>query len=501
MSQARRHVIRRECIDLAVEGGESDGFALQGQLAALCQGELAAALDQAFSRAAPGDEHWQFERIEVDVGNFTPETFARDFAATVAAAVEEQLRTRTPRMVAEPELAVADTGDARMSGAQSVHQALLYFLATGVLPWWFRLPEGRTLEAVVSEAWGAVPAEPGSTAAPPRVLLLRALAAPAARWRLARQFSTGWLERLLEQLAPGAPAVLREVVSAVRREAPAAVAEGVPEQAWVAAFACLAVDQAITPTPLVEAWAAIAPELLPAGVAERVARASASHGGTPAPPQHGGTEPAGERPAMTSDHPAKKHDTQAAAATQPAVGVAPMASIATATKALDLQEGSFVDCAGLVLLHPFLPQLFERRGVAADGELVQPDRALALLHFLATGQASAPEHALLLPKLLCGMEPSAVAGAPVELSEEDRGEAESLLQAAISHWGALGEATPDALRGNFLVRPGKLSSRGDDDRLQVERQAWDLLLGRLPWGIGVVRLPWMRRMLWVEWTY
>ena len=502
MSQARRHVIRRECADLAVDGSESEGFALQGQLAALCQGELAAALDEAFSRVVPGDEHWQFERIEVDAGDFTPETFARDFVAAVAKAVEEQVRTRMPQVVTPPELALADAGDLRVSGAQSVHQALLYFLATGVLPWWFRLPEGSSLEAAVDEAWGVARGGQGPAGAPPRALLLRTLAVPTARLRLARQFSAGFLERLLEQLAPGTTAVLRGVVSAVRSEASTTMAKGIPEQAWVATFDCLAKHQAITPELLAEAWAAIAPEALPPGVAARIAGAPVSHDGLQALPQHGGTTHASERQAMTSNDPTIRHDTQAAAGLQPAVGATiPAASTTPAAQALDLQEGVFVDCAGLVLLHPFLPQLFEWRGVAVDGQLVQPDRALALLHFLATGQTSAPEHALLLPKLLCGLEPSAVAGAPAELSEEDREAAENLLKAAIGHWSVLGDTSPDALRGNFLVRQGKLSRRGDDDQLQVERQSWDMLLGHLPWGIGVVRLPWMRRMLWVEWPY
>jgi len=77
-----------------------------------------------------------------------------------------------------------------------------------------------------------------------------------------------------------------------------------------------------------------------------------------------------------------------------------------------------------------------------------------------------------------------------------------LLQAVIGHWDALRNTTPDGLRGTFLTRPGKLSQRPDGDYLlQVESQSFDILLERLPWGIGVVKLPWMERMLWVEWAY
>jgi len=512
MSQDRRHVIRRECIDLAVEGSESEGFALQGRVAALCQGALATALDEAFERAAPGDEHWQFERIEVDAGSFTPESFERDFVAAVVAAVEQQVRVRKEQAVVRPAVA-ADEGDVRRTGAQSMEAAFFYFLATGALPWWYKLPEGRTLEALVSEAWdghalreteahgqgqGGAP----SIGLPMRTALLRVLGSPVARLRLARQFSRGFLERVLEQLVPSAPALLREVVAAVRRAISIAVPDIIPEHAWAAAFACVAAQRAITPRHLLEAWAALAPELVTPAVIESVSGSPAVHGGTATPAQHGGNTTVSGRPGMTSNNASNHLDSHRAIEAPPtsSSAITPHGA-AAATRPIDLHEGVFVDCAGVVLLHPFLPQLFKRLDIAVDDRIVQPDRALALLHFLATGQAQAPEHALVLPKLLCGLEPSVLAGAPVELSDVEQKEAEGLLQAAIEYWTALGETSLDGFRGNFLVRPGKLSKRGDDDLLQVEKQSWDILLGQLPWGIGAVRLPWMPRMLWVEWPY
>jgi hypothetical protein len=500
MSQARSHVIRRECIDLAVEGGESDGFALQGQLASLCQGELSAALDEAFSRAAPGEKHWQFERIEVDAGHFTPESLTRDFVAAVAAAVEEQVRVRKAQAIAQPEIA-AEEGDVQWSGAQSIDQALLYFLATGALPWWCRLPEGRTLESMLGEAWSEAQGQGGIVDVPWRAALARVLSSPVARLRLARQFSGQFLGRVLERLAPAALAILREVVAAVYRELAVAVPQAIPEQAWAAAFACAVTQRTIAPRPLLDAWAILAPESITPAVIASVVRAAAMHGADRALKHHGGDTTASERQAMTSNAAPTSHDTDNATSTQALDGTPSGHKAAASAKPLDLHEGVFIDCAGVVLLHPFLSRLFERLELIADDQLLQPERALALLHFLATGQSSAPEHALVLPKLLCGMEPSDLAGAPVELSEADRTEAENLLQAAIAYWPAIGQTTPDGFRGNFLVRKGKLSKRGDNDLLQVEKQGWDILLGQLPWSIGVVRLPWMRRMLWVEWPY
>jgi hypothetical protein len=167
---------------------------------------------------------------------------------------------------------------------------------------------------------------------------------------------------------------------------------------------------------------------------------------------------------------------------------------------IDLAEGVYVGSAGVVLLHPFLPQLFGALGIAAEGTLVQPERALCLLHFLATGQRRAPEYELLLPKLLCGLPLEEPVDTRIALTTAEEEEAVALLEAVIRHWDALGEASVDGLRGTFLVRPGKLSQRADGDRLlQVEARSFDILLDRLPWGLGTIQLPWMKRILWVEW--
>lgn len=493
MSLAQRHVIRRESIDLTVEGGESEGLALQERLAVLCRDELARALDEALARVAPGDEHWRFERIEVDAGHFTPEAFERDFVATVAAAVEQQVRTR--KVSASPPTSVEPGSEddvVRMSDAQSIHVAFLHFLASGVLPWWCRLPVGRSLEAMVMVAWGRdVPVERL------RAAMLRTLGAPSARRRLARQFSVAFLGSLLERVSPGTLAMLYDIAATDFRRVPGHGADDVPEHGWVAAFGCLATHHAITRARLREAWITLAPEGF-----DEADEAACAPSAEPAPDPHDTDSTTSERDTMTSRSISMEPDVDPASGA-PRSGNTPVASnlAASAGADVDLREGIFIDCAGVVLLHPFLPILFQRLDISADGQLVQPDRALALLHFLATGETGAPEHALALPKLLCGLEPSALIGAPVELSERERDEAHELLKSAIGHWGALGDASPDALRGNFLVRPGKLSRRADDDFLQVERQAFDVLLGRLPWGIAAVGLPWMKRLLWVEWLY
>ena len=152
-----------------------------------------------------------------------------------------------------------------------------------------------------------------------------------------------------------------------------------------------------------------------------------------------------------------------------------------------------------MLLHPFLPRFFEGLGVASDDRLLDPDRALSLLHHLATGELTAPEHRLTLGKVLCGL-PLDMPVTDVVLDEEEFEETDALLTAVIGHWSALGGTSPDGLRGEFLTRDGLLRRRpGDNWELRVETRASDILLAHLPWGISQVRLPWMRTPLLVEW--
>jgi len=162
----------------------------------------------------------------------------------------------------------------------------------------------------------------------------------------------------------------------------------------------------------------------------------------------------------------------------------------------------YISFAGLVLLHPFFSTLFQTLGYVDGKAFINfgaQVRAVHLLHFLAGGEEQPPEHQLLLPKLFCSLPLNAPIAQDVELTENERTEAIALLEAAIRHWGALGSASPDGLREGFLQREGKLEKMADGRRLTVERKTVDLLLDRLPWGIGMVKLPWMEEVLRVEW--
>jgi hypothetical protein len=168
----------------------------------------------------------------------------------------------------------------------------------------------------------------------------------------------------------------------------------------------------------------------------------------------------------------------------------------------DLSEPVYVSDAGLVLASPYLVRLFDRVGLLqgkAFADEQAEDRALHLLHFMASGAAQPAEPRLALPRLLCGVDGSRPVERRIELSAQEREAAEGLLQAMIQHWKILGRTSVDGLRETFLQREGKLLRDREAWQLVVAAGPFDMLLDQLPWGYAPVKLPWMPEVLHVQW--
>ncbi|MCB0594925.1 MAG: hypothetical protein H6557_34395 [Lewinellaceae bacterium] len=171
----------------------------------------------------------------------------------------------------------------------------------------------------------------------------------------------------------------------------------------------------------------------------------------------------------------------------------------------ELPQGTtyYIRNAGVVLLHAFLPTYFRAIKLVEGASFVNEaahHKAAHLIQYLAAREEGLPEYELLLPKFLCGLPFDIPLEREVEILETEKEEGENLLKAAIQHWGALGDASPDGLREGFLRRDGKLEKRQNGWYLMVEQKTLDILLGKLPWNLSLVKLPWMPDMLRVEWA-
>jgi hypothetical protein len=169
---------------------------------------------------------------------------------------------------------------------------------------------------------------------------------------------------------------------------------------------------------------------------------------------------------------------------------------------IDFSEEIFVENAGMVLLHPFIAGLFSNLQLTENGKFIaESDQSLAarILQNLVYGENEMAENFYPLNKIICGMGITQILGEKMEISQEIKMECEDLLQAVIGHWSVLKNTSIEGLRETFLQRTGKITRVEKGWRLQVERKTVDVLLAKLPWGMGIIKLPWMDEMMFVEW--
>lgn len=169
---------------------------------------------------------------------------------------------------------------------------------------------------------------------------------------------------------------------------------------------------------------------------------------------------------------------------------------------LNTSEGIFITTAGLVLLHPFLQRFFVTARLTDDeGQLIPAkiETAIHLLHYLATKKEQAFENELVLEKFFCGFPLGHSVSRFITLCDEHKQMAEEVLRAAIAHWIALKNTSPDGLRTAFLQREGKLMIENDTTRILVERKTQDILLDKIPWNLHLIKLPWRKNIIYVDW--
>lgn len=166
----------------------------------------------------------------------------------------------------------------------------------------------------------------------------------------------------------------------------------------------------------------------------------------------------------------------------------------------------FIENAGLIMLHPFLPQLFQEVKLTVDNVFIDEQsrmKAIMLTHFLATGIAEAEDYELSIEKLLCGLQPNEPIVCDIELLDSDIKEANDLLAQIIQLWkqnGVQVNGTIEGFQQSFLQRQGKLNQKRDDWKLQVQQLPYDVVLSSLPWSISMIKTVWMKGMLWIEWA-
>ncbi len=159
--------------------------------------------------------------------------------------------------------------------------------------------------------------------------------------------------------------------------------------------------------------------------------------------------------------------------------------------------------AGLILLHPFVRQLFVRLGLLKEGQFRDKmclQKAVLILHFLATGKQDFQEHTLAVPKIICGMLlEEAMMDDVLPLETEVQNEALDMMHAAIAQWEVLGNTSVAAFREGFIDREARINIEERRITFRVETKGIDVLLDHLPWNLSLVTFPWLQTIIHVQW--
>lgn len=470
------HVIRKKRLHVEFDGPESEVSALQRRLERFCYDCLMPVMEVALNEHTSESEHILLEEVVIDAGTIPLDQMEADLSQAVQEGMHQALgeELQSPRI-----------NSRRRNRLQAMTEAFMHFLEQGSLPWWFQLPAGKELEQALLECWLDESLPYGAAVITLEEVLIPLQKEPARR-RLILQFSERFRSLLLPIIAPQVGIRVAAVLERLCGVAlPSAAVAPIRENVWDIGLAAAANHVSATEQDLISrAWLGL-PEWLRRHPEVQVALERHWPGAAGASK----TDATIEEPKSAT----RRRDEEQAA------GHAEKNIAAGHAKAV--QEGIYLENAGVVLLHPYLTQLFESLEISNGNRILEPERGVAVLHYLASGSTEPPEYMVALQKILCNIPLHAPIARSVELTDLDIEMCDYLLKALLQHWGALRNSSVNGLRGAFLMRSAKLTLRDNDEwLLQVEKNSSDILLDQLPFSISMVKLPWMEKLLWVEWN-
>jgi hypothetical protein len=455
-----RHIIHKQTVRLEVPSGENV-FAIQDRVRSLFAGPLGERLEALMDELAPPGKLIRLDSLHLNLGTIDREDFEDQFRQRLIGRLREALL-----------LTVKEPGDENArEGPVAGMSAFLFFLSYGRLPWYSEIKDMAAWEEQLlrlpAAEWRLFPAWYGRQAN--QKALLR---------RLAAQFTDVFLVRLL-------------ALSAAKSGGGPGCEALVPEELLRMMETLSALGNTATREKL---WTTVLDLILTAGPAGRPGEAAIwalvrNIPGLPLP-EDKRAEPRQETSAASPERTESPRE--------------PWQGLRSLRVLQQEDEGSlWTSNSGIVILHPFLPALFGELGLVAERRFLNEratHRAVLLLHYLATGETNAPEFALVLQKILCGLPPETPVPARLEPTEKEKEECRGVLEAVAEHWSPLNRTSMEGLQTTFLQREGRLKPQDSGWALRIEKKTVDILLDKLPWGISLVRLPWMEEILSVEWT-
>jgi len=156
--------------------------------------------------------------------------------------------------------------------------------------------------------------------------------------------------------------------------------------------------------------------------------------------------------------------------------------------------------AGLIILHPFLKDLFKKCNlIHPDNTLKNNEMCANILYYAATKKEHCYECNMLFEKFLCGIPLWQPINQNVDIDPLFKENVEEMLVAVVNHWSVLKNSKTTLLRTEFLQRTGKLNLENNNQKLLVARKTQDILLDKISWNISIAKIPWIEKLVYTEW--
>ena len=162
----------------------------------------------------------------------------------------------------------------------------------------------------------------------------------------------------------------------------------------------------------------------------------------------------------------------------------------------------YINNAGLILISPFLPQLFSNLGYIRNSNFkseTEQLRAVNLLEYICNNEIEAPEYNMSLNKILCGLDLNTPLPLQNELNDKEKFYSIELLDSVIKLLGKSGAISTEEFQKSFLKRDGVIYISGDYFKLRVENRTYDTLLDNIPWCFEDIKHQWLEKKIEATW--
>jgi len=158
---------------------------------------------------------------------------------------------------------------------------------------------------------------------------------------------------------------------------------------------------------------------------------------------------------------------------------------------------------GLIMLSPFLSTLFRRMGLLEKNEFISEYEQLkaykALMTIPTLDEEESFEHQDLIPRIITGIAPEDNINFVPELTEDEVIELRNFIEAVMSQWPVMANATLRGFIESFLLRDGKAWKEGQLWKIEVNGHGADIILQTLTWGFATMKFPWTPYMIETDW--